>query len=270
MPPCSNDRASANPIDIEDYSLQHQPADSVRNATGQAADRASATPAEDVAINRCSLHNASAATKAQASASDYHVSTTSFQIDIPASVLARARRGDVGAVEQIYRAFERPAYTLALRMLGNADSARETVHDAMLRLLERIGQFRGEAPFWGWLRQIVVNEALMRMRRERAVVFEELPDDDAMPCVGPPPWALADTAQLERALARLPPLTRSVLWLYHVEEYTHQEIATMTGNSVSFSKSQVARGSRHLRALLEPHTPQQQQEVAPCLTTTTP
>ena len=54
---------------------------------------------------------------------------------------------------------------------------------------------------------------------------------------------LADAARLERALAELPPLTRSVLWLYHVEEYTHQEIAEMTGKSVSFSKSQVARGA---------------------------
>ncbi len=198
------------------------------------------------------------------------MSATTFQIDVSDTVLARARRGDVGALEQIYRAFERPAYTLALRMLGNADSARETVHDAMLRLLERIGQFRGEAPFWGWLRQIVVNEALMRLRRDRGIVFEELAEDDVTPGAAAAPWALADAGLLESALARLPAVTRSVLWLYHVEEYTHQEIAAMSGKSVSFSKSQVARGSRHLRALLEPHTLEQPQEVAPCLILTTP
>ena len=191
------------------------------------------------------------------------MSAVSFQIDVSDLVLARARRGDVGALEQIYRAFERPAYTLALRMLGNTDSARETVHDAMLHLLERIGQFRGDAPFWGWLRQIVVNEALMRLRRERGVLFEELPDDDDSPGAEPPPWALADASHLERALARLPTLTRSMLWLYHVEEYTHQEIAAMTGKSVSFSKSQIARGSSRLRILLEPS-----KEAAPCLTAT--
>ncbi|GAA0718627.1 sigma-70 family RNA polymerase sigma factor [Dokdonella soli] len=191
------------------------------------------------------------------------MSAASFQIDVPDTVLARARRGEIGALEQIYRAFERPAYTLALRMLGNPDAARETVHDAMLRLLERIGQFRGDAPFWGWLRQIVVNEALMHLRRERGLAFEELPNDDDTPGNAPPPWALADAKHLERALAQLPSLTRSVLWLYHVEEYTHQEIAAMTGKSVSFSKSQVARGSSRLRTLLEP-----QKEAAPCLTAT--
>ena len=64
----------------------------------------------------------------------------------------------------------------------------------------------------------------------------------------------------------LPALTRSVLWLYHVEGYTHPEIAEMTGKSVSFSKSQVARGSIRLRALLEPLMIEQ--EAAPCLTAT--
>ncbi|NCT69180.1 MAG: sigma-70 family RNA polymerase sigma factor [Rhodanobacteraceae bacterium] len=197
-------------------------------------------------------------------ASGIDVTAASFQIEIPDTVLARARRGELGALEQIYRAFERPAYTLALRLLGNPDHAREAVHDAMLRLLERIGQFRGDAPFWGWLRQIVVNEALMRLRRERGIAFEELPEDDDTPGHGPPPWALADARQLERALERLPALTRSVLWLYHVEEYTHAEIAALTGKSVSFSKSQVARGSQRLRALLEAN-----EEVAPCLIATT-
>jgi RNA polymerase sigma factor (sigma-70 family) len=191
------------------------------------------------------------------------VSAASFQIEVPELVLARARRGDVRALEQIYRTFERPAYTLALRILGDAESAREVMHDAMLRLIERIAQFRGEAPFWGWLRQIVVNEALMRLRRERGAAFEDIDDREESSGDGPPPWMLADAARLERALAGLPPMTRSVLWLFHVEEYTHQEIAEMTGKSVSFSKSQVARGSRSLRRLLDTH-----EETAPCLAAT--
>jgi len=192
------------------------------------------------------------------------VSAASFQIEVPDLVLARARRGDARALETIYRAFERPAYTLALRIVGDVESAREVTHDAMLRLIERIGQFRGDSPFWGWLRQIVVNEALMRLRRDRGAVFEDIDDGDEPPGDGPPPWMLADAARLERALNDLPPLTRSVLWLYHVEEYTHQEIAEMTGKSVSFSKSQVARGSSRLRRLLD----RQEKEAAPWLAAT--
>ena len=54
-----------------------------------------------------------------------------------------------------------------------------------------------------------------------------------------------------RALSDLPGATRSVLWLYHAEGYTHEEIAAAMGKSLSFSKSQLARGTRRLRALLE-------------------
>lgn len=207
------------------------------------------------------------ATFARHGASFLRVTASNFQIDVPDLVLARARRGEARALEQIYRLFERPAYTLALRMLGNADSAREAMHDAMLRLLERVGQFRGDAPFWSWLRQIVVNEALMKLRRERGVAFDEFPDDADLPSAEPAPWMLADARHLEHALARLPALTRSVLWLYHVEEYTHQEIAAMTGKSVSFSKSQVARGSVRLRDLLDPSL-SDTTEATPCLTAT--
>ncbi len=213
------------------------------------------------------------ATQSRAHASQSFVNRTNFQIEIPETTLARARRGDMRALEQIYRTFERPACTLAQRMLGNADSAREVVHDAMLHMLERIGQFRGDAPFWGWLRQIVVNEALMKLRRERGVTLEELPDEHDLATSEPAPWQLADARHLEQAMARLPALTRSVLWLYHVEEYTHHEIAAMTGKSVSFSKSQVARGSRRLRELLDPSlsdaaTPGIPTEDAPCVTAT--
>ena len=195
------------------------------------------------------------------------MSTASFQIDVPDALLARARSGELAALEQIYRAFERPAYTLALRMLADTEAAREVVHDAMLHLLERIGQFRGDAPFWGWLRQIVVNQALMRMRHDRGIAFEGLPDDDHWPASAEAPCETADTQHLQRALQRLPALTRSVLWLYHVEEYTHVEIAALTGKSVSFSKSQVARDGSRLRALLE-STLDHPQEAAPCLTAT--
>lgn len=220
----------------------------VRGRRGQAPDRLSARSLATCA----SLAHRARATKSRGRASDHPVSATSFQIELPDTVLTRARRGESGALEHIYRAFERPAFTLALRMLGDAEQARETVHDAMLHVLERVGQFRGESPFWGWLRQIVVNQALMRLRKERGVVLEELPDDDDVQGSTTPPWVLADARHLEQALAHLPALTRSVLWLYHVEDYTHQEIAELTGKSVSFSKSQVMRGGSRLRSLLEP------------------
>ena len=176
------------------------------------------------------------------------------QLEVPASVIERARAGELAAFEQIYRRFERPVYTLALRMLADAESAREVLHDAMLKVFQRIDQYRNDAPFWAWLRQIVMNEALMRLRRDRRFDVDAGAETDEIADGDAPPWVRAVALALERALGKLPALTRSVLWMYHVEGYSHPEIADLVGKTVSFSKSQVARGTARLRDLLAPVT----------------
>lgn len=181
---------------------------------------------------------------------------SSFALDLPDALLARARGGDHAAFEQIYRRFERPVYTLALRLCGQPDDAADVLQETMLKVFGGLHGFRGGSPFWGWLRQVALNEALMRLRKRRQL-------DDEMPMEGrfgeldiedlaPPPSSAADAAALSRALMQLPATTRTVLWLYHAEGFTHEEIGELLQRTASFSKSQLARGSRRLRALLEP------------------
>jgi RNA polymerase sigma factor (sigma-70 family) len=179
--------------------------------------------------------------------------SSSFAIEVPDALLARARAGERAAFEQLFRWFERPVFTLALRMCGDREEAQDVLQETMLKVLGRIGDFRGGSPFWGWLRQVAVNEALMRLRRDRRLSQEVGAEDegDFREDHGPPPPAAADAAVLQRALAVLPPATRSVLWLYHAEGYTHEEIAALMQRTPSFSKSQLARGTRRLRALLD-------------------
>jgi RNA polymerase sigma factor (sigma-70 family) len=176
---------------------------------------------------------------------------SSFAIDVPASLLTRARAGDTAAFEQLYRWFERPVYALAMRLTGRREEAQDILQDTMLKLFDRLGEFRGDAPFWGWVRQIAVNESLMLLRRRGRFLAEDGADESALPDENLllPPRA-ADAAILGEAMAKLPDVTRSVIWLFHAEGYTHEEIAAATGKSLSFSKSQLARGTRKLRALL--------------------
>ncbi|GHE29697.1 RNA polymerase sigma factor [Vulcaniibacterium thermophilum] len=177
---------------------------------------------------------------------------SSFAIDVPDALLARARAGEAGAFEQLYRWFERPVFTLALRLCGDREEAAEVLQETMLKVFAKLGEFRGGCPFWGWLRQIAVNEALMRLRSRRKWEDDTALEDHALADEHlPPPTAAADAAALARALMQLPEATRSVLWLYHAEGYTHEEIAALMARTPSFSKSQLARGGRRLRALLE-------------------
>jgi RNA polymerase sigma-70 factor (ECF subfamily) len=177
---------------------------------------------------------------------------STFAIDVPDTLLARARRGEAAAFEQLYRWFERPVFTLALRLTGQREEAQDVLQDTMLKLIDRLCEFRGQSPFWGWLRQIAVNEALMRLRRRSRGAVEDTLEESELPAseLMLPPRA-ADVAVIGEAMARLPDATRSVLWLYHGEGYTHEEIGAAMGKTASFSKSQLARGTRRLRQLLQ-------------------
>ena len=177
--------------------------------------------------------------------------STHFAIDVPDSLIQRAKRGDVEAFEQIYRWFERPIYTLGLRLCGQPAEAQEVLQDSMIKVMTRISEFKGQSPFWGWLRQIAVNEALMRLRRSaKGFKEEDVYDADLTDNGTAMPPQAAEAAQMNEALQTLPTLTCSVLWLYHVEGFTHEEIAGQMGKTPSFSKSQLARGTRKLRETL--------------------
>jgi len=174
-----------------------------------------------------------------------------FAIDLPDGLLQRARNGDEAALEALYRRFERPIHALAWRLLGDIDEAMDVVHDTLLKVFAGLSGYRGEAPLWAWVRQIAANEALMRLRRRGRLSFcEEVPEpvDDGGDAL---PLRAAETAVLQRALSRLPDATRAVLWLFHGEGLTHEEIGQSMGRTSSFSKSQLARGTRRLRQLMD-------------------
>jgi RNA polymerase sigma factor (sigma-70 family) len=179
---------------------------------------------------------------------------SAFDVPVPDDTLAGARRGERAAQELLYRMFETAVFNLARRMTGDPDAALDVTQDAFMKAFERVHQFRGQAPFGMWLRSIAASEALMHLRRGRYFMDLFTTDEAVMQSVGREDVSDAD---LERALSLLPSVPRSVLWLYHVEGYTHPEIAEMCGKTVSFSKSQLSRAHQKLRSLLggEPHAP---------------
>ena len=174
-----------------------------------------------------------------------------FAIDVPDSLIQRAKRGDGKAFFFFNDTAATEIYTLGLRLCGQPAEAQEVLQDSMIKVMTKIGEFKGQAPFWGWLRQIAVNEALMRLRKtaksygDEDVYEMDLADAHALL----PPQA-AEAGQLLAAMQKLPDITRSVLWLYHMEGFNHEEIALQMGKSVSFSKSQLSRGTKKLRDLL--------------------
>jgi RNA polymerase sigma factor (sigma-70 family) len=177
-----------------------------------------------------------------------------FFAEVDDLVLARARRGDLHAIELLYDTFARPVYSLGCRLTGAADSGEEILQETFLELLRSLPSYRGEGAFGSWLRRIVVSKVLMRQRRARVRRVEDTGEaPETAGAWSPAPdhrWQLA--FDLESALACLPEAARVVVWLHDVEGLTHAEIAEAFGRSESFSKSQLARAHDRLRRWLVP------------------
>lgn len=169
--------------------------------------------------------------------------------------LARARRGDLEALERLYRIYADPVSNLAQRICRSAHEAEEVVQETFLEMIRSVRSFRGDGAFGAWLRRIAVSKALTVLRRKtrRAETGLESVGEPDVPAVfgsaneAPCGWRRVD---LERALAMLPDDARVVVWLFDVEGLTHREIAALFGRSTSFSKSRLARAHARLRKLL--------------------
>ena len=162
------------------------------------------------------------------------------------SLVARAKAGDLDALEQVYRAHERGVYTLARRLTKTAEDAEDVVQETFLEVCRSLGSWRGDGSLWGWIRTIAASKALMRYRREKVREAETLDENDEPGSADDVPLRL----DLESAMGRLAEHTRAVVWLHDVEGYTHEEIAELMGMTTSFSKSQLARAHQKLRRWL--------------------
>lgn len=171
-----------------------------------------------------------------------------ISIAVPDVLIARAKAGDVAALEELYRAFETPVYNLARRILRSPEDAEDVLQETFLELLRSIKSYRGEGQLWAWIRRIASSKALMRIRRDRVRAEEEFDEELAS---GAAPVGVPLQIDLERAFEQLSATARAVVWLHDVEGYTHEEIAEMMGKTVSFSKSQLARAHARLRRTLK-------------------
>lgn len=168
-------------------------------------------------------------------------------------VLARARRGDLSALETLFRAHEGAVYNLARRLCRHPEDAEEVLQETFLEVSRSLVRYRGDGPLSAWIRRIAANKALARLRRERIRRAESLTDateDDPRLAAPEIERHVPERLDLEAALERLPAISRAVVWLHDVEGYTHEEIGELMERTASFSKSQLARAHRRLRRWL--------------------
>jgi len=170
-----------------------------------------------------------------------------------AGLVARAKEGDRAAFDALVSETYAETYTLAYRLTGNEEDARDVVQDAYLRAYKGLKRFRGDAQFTTWLYRITANCASTYLGRRSRHRHEELADDAPIADTDrrrDPEDRVANVelrAELREALEKLPPKLRAVVVLRDIYDLPHEDIATELGISQSAAKVRLHRARRRLR-----------------------
>src|SRR5882672_7903530 len=100
------------------------------------------------------------------------MATARLQSESEAGLLARVRGGEHDAFYELVRPYERGIYLAALSIVNNDADAEEVVQESILKAFKAIGSFRAEAKFSTWMIQITMNEARMKLRKDRRHLYE--------------------------------------------------------------------------------------------------
>ena len=164
-------------------------------------------------------------------------------------LLEGCRQNKRASQHQLFALFFNYAMTIARRYTGNPESAEEVVNDAFFKVFTKIQLYDGEQPFRFWLRRVVINTAIDRLRSSlnQNPVTELHPWHDSHTDPGIVEDMTRD--QVLAMLDMLPPSYRTVFNLFTVDGFSHEEIADTLGISVGASKSNLARARQHLKSI---------------------
>jgi len=176
--------------------------------------------------------------------------------DLVAAVLAQAP----GAFERLVREYQGLCWHIIQRMVRHPEDTRELCQETFLRVHQCLHQFRHQSALKSWIGQVAYSVAKRHLERLR-IPLADVPDDgdgaslleqigDGFDLESACADAQAESV-LHAAIETLPPLQRTLLTLYHLDELSIPEIATITGLAEGTIKSHLFRTRKQLRDLLE-------------------
>jgi RNA polymerase sigma-70 factor (ECF subfamily) len=161
--------------------------------------------------------------------------------------MERLRARDPVAFEQLYDAYHRLVFGIALRMLSDTTMAEDLTQSVFLKIWTSPDSFR-DGNFSAWLSRVTRNRALDVLRSPASRTEAEIPVDLATDgTVDDIVFAKIDSQRVRTALAALPAEQRSPIEMGFFGGITHEEIARRTGIPLGTVKTRIRSGLRRLR-----------------------
>jgi RNA polymerase sigma-70 factor (ECF subfamily) len=173
------------------------------------------------------------------------------------TLIDMCRKGDRNAQMELYYRYYRAMYNTSLRILGRSDDAEDAMQEAFIKAFRRLTEFEGRSGLGLWLKRIVINTSIDKLRKRRKLMEAELSEEstpeeeDETSASDKDEDIEIQAEQIRKAILQLPEGYRIVVSLYLLEGYDHEEIGKILGISNSTARSQFARGRKKLIEILK-------------------
>ena len=169
-----------------------------------------------------------------------------------ATLVVRARGGDLRAYELLVQRYQGPIYRLAVRILASRSDAEDVVQDVFLTAWRRLDQLEREAAFVGWLYRTATNRCLNVIRNRKPVAEADLDLHESPSRTEHAAETNAQLAALGEALGRLSAEQRACWLLREVHGRSYEEIAVAVGTTSTAVRGRIARARAQLAEVMAP------------------
>jgi len=193
-----------------------------------------------------------------------HGASVDTKAALERELMQRVLAGETNLFYDLIRPYERAVFLAATSILRNEADGEEVAQEAMLKAFKNLARFRRESKFSTWLIQITINEAKMKLRKDRRHLYEAIENGQRSDDGDYIPTDFADWREipsealeqaelreaLQKALQTLPEKYRTVLILRDVQQLSITETAQALGITEENVKTRTSRARLQMRDLL--------------------
>ena len=173
-----------------------------------------------------------------------------------ADIVRRAVAGDIKAFELIVRQYERLVFSISGRLVGNAEDVKDLSQEVFLKVYKHLSSFQFEASLATWIARIAYFTSLNHLKKnQRQIAIGDTEDLDAVYFTNEHPEELTSQKDLRQYIHQLidqmPTAYKTVLTLYHMHQFTYQEIEEATGMPAGTVKGYLFRARKLLKEKMD-------------------
>jgi RNA polymerase sigma-70 factor (ECF subfamily) len=172
------------------------------------------------------------------------------ELNIHHDLIEECKAGRRSAQKKLYELYCKAMYNTALRIVNDPDEAEDVLQESFISAFRNLGQYRGDSTFGSWMKRIVINNGLNKIKKRR---IEMTPLDEEhmeIEAGSIEPEMILSVERIKQAVDLLPRGFKQVFTLYQFEGYDHKEIGEILGITESTSKSQYNRAKKKIKTIL--------------------